>query len=192
MIKSTTVVKDSEKSGQGGQNVAGRWRTSYKNGLRNGGDPEHAELRRVCENYDSRIDSLEKFSDELRLGQVERREQIRGLRFDLDVITKEIKENKLQYQLDKSARELEIASIRDKIDSFKVEVGDRINQLRLDTTLALTNARQEITTELDKGLGRLNNKFDDNKNYFTRYFIIILVTILTGLVVGGAAFILNR
>jgi CHASE3 domain sensor protein len=50
----------------------------------------------------------------------------------------------------------------------------------------------EMTSELDKGLQSLNGKFDDNKNYFTRYFIIILVTILTGLVVGGAAFVLNR
>ena len=59
-------------------------------------------------------------------------------------------------------------------------------------TLALTNARAALTLDLDKGLRGLDKKFDENKNYFTRYFIIILVTILVGLVVGGAAFVLNR
>jgi hypothetical protein len=180
------------KNERGGQTVTERRRSGYRNGRNGAGDPVHAELRRICESCDSRIDGLEKFSDELRLGQVERHEQIRGLRFDIDAMTKEIKENKLQYQLDKSARELEIGTIRDKIDTFKVEFGDRLNQLRSDTTLALTNARTELTLSLDHGLRALDKKFDDNRQYFTRYFIIMLVTILTGLIVGGAAFILNR
>jgi hypothetical protein len=191
--KLTTGVKDLEKSEHGGVNVAGRWRNGYKNGGRNGSsDLEHAELRRICKTCDSRIDDLEKFSDELRLGQTLREEQIRSMQKDIERVGTETAAINLQYQADQAARELELGTIRDKIDSFKTDVTERINALRTDTTLALSNAKVEITTESDKGLRGLTDKFDDNKNYFTRYFIIILVTILTGLIVGGAAFILGR
>jgi hypothetical protein len=193
MIRSTTAKGDSEKSEHGETtNVTERKRGGYRNGRNGNGDPVHAELRRICETCDSRIDDLEKFSDELRLGQTLREEQIRSMQKDIERVGTETAAINLQYQADQAARELELGTIRDKIDSFKTDVTERINALRTDTTLALSNAKVEITTESDKGLRGLTDKFDDNKNYFTRYFIIILVTILTGLIVGGAAFILGR
>ena len=160
--------------------MAGRWRNGYRDGARNGGGDG------------KRLDAVEHDVDELQQGQILREEQIRTLRYEIEWIKKEMESNDAQYRVDKAALALEVSGVRDKIDTFKVEFGDKLNSLRTDMTLALTNARAALTLDLDKGLRGLDKKFDENKNYFTRYFIIILVTILVGLVVGGAAFVLNR
>ena len=172
--------------------AVGRRNGSRRNGGNGGRDSAHDEIRKACENCDHRIDSLEKFSDDLRLGQVQREEQIRGLRYDMDAIKKETDAHIREYRADKTAQSLEVAALRAATDAIKIDISERLNQVRTDATLALTNARTELTLSLDKGLRALDRKFDDNKNYFTRYFIIILVTMLTGLVVAVAAFLLNR
>jgi hypothetical protein len=176
-------------------NMAGRWRNGSGNRRGNGSsgrDTEHDEIRRECENCGTRIDGLEKFSDELRLGQVQREEQIRGLRHDLGTMTGQVELHVTEYRADKVSSALDIANLRGALDAFKVQTAQEIATVRADTTLALTNAKTELGIALESGLRRLDKKFDDNKTYFTRYFIIILVTMLTGLVVGGAAFVMNR
>ena len=186
-------VNEEEGKKLGETNMAGRWRNgSHRNGGNGGRDQAHDEIRKACENCDHRIDSLEKFSDDLRLGQVQREEQIRGLRYDMDAIKKEMDAHIAEYRADKTAQSLEVANLRAATDAIKIDISDRLNQVRADATLALTNARTELTLSLDHGLRALDKKFDDNRQYFTRYFIIMLVTILTGLIVGGAVFMLNR
>jgi uncharacterized coiled-coil protein SlyX len=119
---------------------------------------------------ENKVNGVDKAEGLLEVGQATRQEQIATLREQCVEINHDVAENSKQIGL-----------LRNRIDDALTATSQKF-----EDALLVTNKK------FDEALLATNIKFDENKNYFTRYFIIILVTILTGLVVGGAEFILNR
>jgi hypothetical protein len=119
---------------------------------------------------ENKVNGVDKAEGLLEIGQATRQEQIAGL-----------KEQCLAINLDVAESIKQIELLRNRIDDALTATSQKFEE-----ALAATNKK------FDEALLATNIKWDENRNYFTRYFIIILVTILTGLVVGGAEFIMNR
>jgi hypothetical protein len=130
---------------------------------------------------ENKVNGVDKAEGLLEIGQATRQEQIAGL-----------KEQCLAINLDVAESIKQIELLRNRIDDALTATSQKFEE-----ALAATNKKFDYTLgasnkKFDEALLATNIKWDENRNYFTRYFIIILVTILTGLVVGGAEFIMNR
>lgn len=57
---------------------------------------------------------------------------------------------------------------------------------------ALRREQTAATEDINNKIDDLSIRFDENKSYFSRWFLTLFTTIITALVVAFATFILNR
>jgi SMC interacting uncharacterized protein involved in chromosome segregation len=138
-----------------------------------------SERIRRLENKVNGVDAAE---GRLEVGQATRQEQITALKEECVGINHDVDENSKQIEL-----------LRDRIDdaltatSHKFEEALAATNKKFDYALGASNKKFEdalvaTNKKFDDALLATNTKFDENKNYFNRWFIGLLATLLTSVI----------
>jgi uncharacterized phage infection (PIP) family protein YhgE len=152
---------------------------------------------------ENKVNGVDKAEGRVEVGQATLQEQIAALKALCHTIDRDIIDNHNQIELQRDRIDDTLTATSHKFEESlaatnkKSDYALSASNKKFEEALAATNTKFEdalkvTNKKFDDALIATNIKFDENRNYFTRYFIIILVTIITGIIIGGAAFILNR
>jgi len=108
---------------------------------------------------------LERFSDDLRLGQNTRTAQIRTL------------------EETAHRHETELIAIRTGQTDFAAQVNARIDELRKNLTDKIDSVQLTLTNKIDHIDQSLSRQMNESKAYNSKWFIVTLSTLLTSVVV---------
>jgi len=148
---------------------------------------------------------LEKFSDELRLAKQLHDEQISNIRLqsgscdkDIDMLrveqmdtAKSLRERitKIETDVTEQRSRFEIATttmrsnLETSIANMRTELNTALALVKSDLNASILDVRASLDTRIESVNTGLSTKFDENKNYFSRWFLALSVGLIISMLV---------
>jgi DNA anti-recombination protein RmuC len=128
----------------------------------------------------------------LEVGQATWQEQIVGLKSRVHALSKDTAEDEEQLEIMRNRIDETLAATTGKFEAALAATNKKFEEMLESRNAALSSALAATNKKFDEALSATNTKFDENKNYFNRWFIGILATVITGLLVSVVVFLLSH